>query len=144
MSLLRDCPQLKQIGSARIALGLRMFSSARSRESALVPDFAFLGPEDDDATGHESAQDPAAPRIGLVSDQELRPPRKYQDRPVTPEVAGSSPGASIKVLQIGMFCCLRRRKPSSASKHPAHIPHGNPILAGRADAEWNPQRRTWA
>jgi hypothetical protein len=52
-SLLRDCPQLTQIGSARIARGLRMFSSARSRESALVPDFAFLGPEDDDATGHQ-------------------------------------------------------------------------------------------
>jgi hypothetical protein len=33
-----------------------------------------------------------------------RPDRRYQDRPVTPEVAGSSPVAPVKSLQIGLFC----------------------------------------
>ena len=46
-------------------------------------------------------------------------------RPVTPEVAGSSPVAPVKDLQIGIFCCLTRRKRPPASIHPAHIPHGN-------------------
>jgi hypothetical protein len=32
-----------------------------------------------------------------------RPARNYQDRPVTPEVAGSSPVAPVKSLQIGIF-----------------------------------------
>jgi hypothetical protein len=51
-------------------------------------------------------------------------------RPVTPEVAGSSPVAPVKYLQIAMFCCRSRRKRPSASFHPAHIPPetspGNP------------------
>ena len=35
-----------------------------------------------------------------------RPARKSQDRPVTPEVAGSSPVAPVEnTLQIGIFCC---------------------------------------
>ena len=33
-----------------------------------------------------------------------RSARKRHDRPVTPEVAGSSPVAPAKYLQIGMFC----------------------------------------
>jgi hypothetical protein len=43
---------------------------------------------------------PAYPRVG----------RKRQDRPVTPEVAGSSPVAPVKYLQIGIFCWLFWRK----------------------------------
>jgi hypothetical protein len=35
-----------------------------------------------------------------------RQERKRQDRPVTPEVAGSSPVAPVKTVQNGMFCCL--------------------------------------
>jgi len=49
-------------------------------------------------------------------------------RPVTPEVAGSSPVAPVKALQIDIFCCLFRRKRPPASFHPAHIPHGNSRL----------------
>jgi hypothetical protein len=33
------------------------------------------------------------------------------NKPVTPEVAGSSPVAPVKSLQIGMLCCLSRRTP---------------------------------
>ncbi len=58
---------------------------------------------------------PAYPRSG----------RNHQDRPVTPEVAGSNPVAPVKFLQISMFCCLSWRKRPSASFHPAYIPHGN-------------------
>jgi hypothetical protein len=40
-----------------------------------------------------------------------RPPRKRHDRPVTPEVAGSSPVAPVEnVLEMGIFCCLSGRK----------------------------------
>ena len=55
-----------------------------------------------------------------------RSARNHQDRPVTPEVAGSSPVAPVKYLQISIVCCLARRKRPPASIHPAHIPHGNP------------------
>ncbi len=44
----------------------------------------------------------------------------------TPEVAGSSPVAPVKYLQIGMFCCRARRRRPPACFHPAQIPHGNP------------------
>jgi hypothetical protein len=39
-----------------------------------------------------------------------RPTRRHQDRPVTPEVAGSSPVAPVSpfALQIGVFCCLSK------------------------------------
>jgi hypothetical protein len=43
------------------------------------------------------------------------PTRKHQDRPVTPEVAGSSPVASVEhSLQIDIFCCRawRNRPPA--------------------------------
>src|SRR6266536_4716389 len=50
--------------------------------------------------------------------------RKRQDRPVTPEVAGSSPVAPAEnILQIHIFCCLHRRKRPPVSPHPALIPH---------------------
>jgi hypothetical protein len=45
----------------------------------------------------------------------LRSARKYQDRPVTPEVAGSSPVApATNTLLISGFCCLvgRERPPA--------------------------------
>ena len=39
------------------------------------------------------------------------PARKRQDRPVTPEVAGSSPVApAVNILHIGMFCCQDGRE----------------------------------
>ena len=49
-----------------------------------------LLPETDAAKGLLTAEIPADPR----------PPRKYQDRPVTPEVAGSSPVAPVPVQAI--------------------------------------------
>jgi hypothetical protein len=60
----------------------------------------------------------------------------------TPEVAGSSPVAPVKYLQIGIFCCRCRRKRPPAYFHPAHIPHGNrrTVLA-RAGNPRNPWRR---
>jgi hypothetical protein len=51
-----------------------------------------------------------------------RSTRKRHDRPVTPEVAGSSPVAPAKVLQIGTFCCRLGPKRPPASFHPALIP----------------------
>src|SRR5919108_770278 len=47
---------------------------------------------------------------GIPADSRLV--RNYQDRPVTPEVAGSSPVAPVKYLQNGISCCrLGRRRP---------------------------------
>jgi len=43
-------------------------------------------------------------------------------RSVTPEVAGSSPVAPVKYLQIGIFSRRLDRRPFA---HPAHIPHAN-------------------
>jgi hypothetical protein len=57
-----------------------------------------------------------------------RSARNCHDRPVTPEVAGSSPVAPVKSLQISRFCCPSRRKRPPAFTDPAHIPHGNPPL----------------
>ena len=51
-----------------------------------------------------------------------RSARKSHDRPVTPEVAGSSPVAPVNYLQIAIFCCRDRRKRPPASFHPAGIP----------------------
>ncbi len=51
--------------------------------------------------------------------------RKRQDRPVTPEVVGSSPVAPVKYLQSGIFCCRSWRKRPPVSFHPAYIPHAN-------------------
>jgi DNA-binding transcriptional ArsR family regulator len=50
----------------------------------------------------------------------------HQDRPVTPEVAGSSPVAPVNFLQIAIFCCRAWRKRPPVSFHLACIPHGNP------------------
>src|SRR5215207_11120686 len=62
-----------------------------------------------------------------------RSARKRQDRPVTPEVAGSSPVASVNYLQISIFCCRDRRNRPPASSHPAEIPHPNqPQIAARS------------
>jgi hypothetical protein len=50
-----------------------------------------------------------------------RPARNYQDRPVTPEVAGSSPVAPVKSLQIGIFFCpLWRNRPPAFDRSRAH------------------------
>jgi len=63
-----------------------------------------------------------APQIPAQS----RLARNYQDRPVTPEVAGSSPVAPVEnILQIGIFRCLSwRRRPPASRRPPALIPHG--------------------
>jgi hypothetical protein len=62
-----------------------------------------------------------------------RPDRRDQDRPVTPEVAGSSPVAPVKDLQICIFCCRCGCKRPPASFHPAQIPHKNrPQIAARS------------
>src|ERR671919_591091 len=47
-------------------------------------------------------------------------------RPVTPEVAGSSPVAPARnILQIRSFCCpSRRERPPASRRPPALIPHG--------------------
>ncbi len=48
-------------------------------------------------------------------------------RPVTPEVAGSSPVAPVEnILQIGIFCCPSRRNRPPASTGHALIPQANP------------------
>jgi hypothetical protein len=50
--------------------------------------------------------------------------RKRRDRPVTPEVAGSSPVAPVvNSLQLGVFCCLVRRKRPPVFTHLARIRH---------------------
>jgi hypothetical protein len=59
--------------------------------------------------------------------------RKRQDRPVTPEVAGSSPVAPAEnVLQIAMFCCQDRRERPPAFRAPRCDParRGNAVVAG--------------
>jgi hypothetical protein len=41
-----------------------------------------------------------------------------QDRPVTPEVAGSSPVAPVeKLLQIGVLCCCVRHRARARTTH---------------------------
>jgi hypothetical protein len=42
--------------------------------------------------------------------------------PVTPEVAGSSPVAPVKSLQISLFCRYSGQERAPASRHPALIP----------------------
>jgi hypothetical protein len=60
-------------------------------------------------------------------------------RPVTPEVAGSSPVAPVKSLQIGLLCWRRRHERAPVSRHPALIP---PVIAGRrGSSPLNPARR---
>ncbi len=51
---------------------------------------------------------------------------KTQDRPVMPEVAGSSPVAPVKTLQTRKFCRPVQAQRPPASIDPAHIPPGNP------------------
>src|SRR5918996_3160838 len=58
-------------------------------------------------------QIPAYPRSG----------RKHHDRPVTPEVAGSSPVAPVNSLQIGIFSHRIGHERPPASFHPVLIPH---------------------
>jgi hypothetical protein len=62
-----------------------------------------------------------------------RSARMRQDRPVTPEVAGSSPVAPVEnILQIGCFCCQfrRRRQPASFGPPPL-MPHAKSIASRR-------------
>jgi hypothetical protein len=59
---------------------------------------------------------------GIAADP--RSARKRHDRPVTPEVAGSSPVAPVKNLQIGIFC---RRSTAGFSR----IPHRSRTRIGR-------------
>jgi hypothetical protein len=72
-----------------------------------------------------------------------RSPSFLPARPVTPEVAGSSPVAPVTPLQIGVLCCLIRRGRPPASDDPAHINgtarRSAPGLArGRPRASWLP------
>jgi hypothetical protein len=66
-------------------------------------------------------------------------------RPVTPEVAGSSPVAPIKLLQIDMFCCRsrHRRTPAFVSSRicPARNPRREPVRAANSRNPWC--RPTW-
>jgi hypothetical protein len=52
---------------------------------------------------------------------------RLSNRPVTPEVAGSSPVAPVEnILQIGLFCCLAwRRRPPASRRPPALNPTGD-------------------
>jgi hypothetical protein len=55
-----------------------------------------------------------------------RPARNYQDRPVTPEVAGSSPVAPVKSLQIASFFARSGAIDRRLSTGHALIPHAHP------------------
>jgi hypothetical protein len=83
---------------------------------------------------------PATPRakhlLSPVIPAYSRPARNRHDRPVTPEVAGSSPVAPAKYLQIGIFCRLVRRNRPPAASYPAQIPHAaRPEIAARRRSE---------
>jgi hypothetical protein len=56
---------------------------------------------------------------------------KRHDRPVTPEVAGSSPVAPVTSLQIGILCCrFRRKRPLVSSSSGVHRARESPYEAG--------------
>jgi len=67
-------------------------------------------------------------------------------RSVTPEVAGSSPVAPVKYLQIGIFSRRLDRRPFA---HPAQIPHASRAVNPRttpgvaADPHKKDDRPTW-
>ena len=66
--------------------------------------------------------------LSRVIPAKSRSARKYQDRPVTPEVAGSSPVAPVKSLQIGIFCCrLRRKRPPASFQSRTHPARQSPL-----------------
>jgi hypothetical protein len=87
---------------------------------------------------------PASPRT--ESPALARNPRLLPLSPELPRPACHAGGRgfesrrSRKVLQIGHFCCLSRRKRPPASTDPAHIPHGNPrsnpARAGNSRNPW--------
>jgi hypothetical protein len=54
-----------------------------------------------------------------------RPGRKRHDRPVTPEVAGSSPVAPVKSCKSGCSVAGLGASDRQTPAHPAEIPHGN-------------------
>jgi hypothetical protein len=117
--------QMVRRGStSRFAPGLCDPFAARETGSRAHPTlFANTGNDSsraDPARGSRKLpQVPANPRNGSAGKPCTRPQipayprsgRKPHDRPVTPEVAGSSPVApvSLFVLQDGWICCLRRR-----------------------------------
>jgi hypothetical protein len=80
---------------------------------------------------------------GTASIERLRARRRQSlppwNKPVAREVAGSSPVAPVKVLQIGICRCPYRRGRPPASFRPAHIPHGDrrtkPAGAGNSRKE---------
>src|SRR5439155_19116268 len=65
-----------------------------------------------------------------------RSARKRHDRPVTPEVAGSSPVAPVKDLRVGLFSCPCRRKRTPVFCDPVLILPGcsrrKPCVAAKA------------
>jgi hypothetical protein len=77
------------------------------RRSPEAPARTRRSPQDDRRKDLLTRGIPAYPRSG----------RKRHDRPVTPEVAGSSPVAPVEnTLQIGIFCCRSRRNRPPASQ----------------------------
>jgi DNA-binding SARP family transcriptional activator len=58
-----------------------------------------------------------------------RSPRKHQDRPVTPEVAGSSPVAPVfrtpKTCKLASSVAHQGANDRRSLFHPAYLPHGN-------------------
>jgi hypothetical protein len=68
---------------------------------------------------------PADPRSGIIPAYP-RSARKRHHRPVTPEVAGSSPVAPVKALQSTCFLAGLGANDRRPRVFPAHIPPGNP------------------
>jgi hypothetical protein len=100
-----SAPASFQLGQRRIP----HISRGRSPEAPAHP---RESPQCEGRKALLTAEIPAYPRSA----------RKRHDRPVTPEVAGSSPVAPVKSLQTGIFCCRAGRKRPPPSFHPALIP----------------------
>jgi hypothetical protein len=99
---------------------LRLFATQATSHPALIPQKAAGIPRPRPVIpARQRARDPLASGIPAHS----RSASKRQDRPVTPEVAGSSPVAPVKYLQNALLCCLSWRTRPPASSDPAHIPH---------------------
>jgi hypothetical protein len=91
----------------------------------LIPRSSRTRPPEAPAGSRESTQDEALKLLltaGIPAYS--RSARKRRDRPVTPEVAGSSPVAPVEnILEIRIFCCLPESKRPPVSADHAHIPH---------------------
>jgi hypothetical protein len=125
-------PQGSAIRSRRSRGDLVSFTSTATTHPALIPHEAPGSsrrcppiPATQWPKGLLTAEIPAYPRST----------RKRHDRPVTPEVAGSSPVAPVeKILQTRVFCCQHRRMRPPASRRPPA-----PIRDGRSAADRTPR-----